>query len=209
MYSVKSIFYTLQGEGANSGRPAVFVRFAGCNLWSGRQTDRGPSCSAWCDTDFVGTDGNGGGRYDAVALVRRCASLWPNTNRVDRFAVLTGGEPTLQVDTLVVDVLHRWDFVVAIETNGTRPVPSNIDWITVSPKAGTTVVQRTGDELKVAWPQTDLDLDDMASWGFARRYLQPIDDVHHGANVAACVERCMADPRWRLSFQMHKAVGLP
>lgn len=209
MYRVNEVFYTLQGEGANSGRPAVFCRFAGCNIWSGREQDRGPSCSAWCDTDFVGTDGSNGGRYGPVGLAALCASLWPAGNRVDRFVVLTGGEPTLQFDSLLIDVLHRWDFTIAIETNGTRPVVPSIDWVTVSPKAGTEVVQRAGDELKVVWPQEGLDLDAMAAWSFGRHYLQPRDGPDIEANTRACVERCLADPRWRLSLQTHKVIGLP
>ena len=200
-YSVKEIFYTLQGEGANAGRAAVFLRFAGCNLWSGREPDRSTAACRFCDTDFVG-----GTRYpDAARLGLAVRSAWPGTT--GRFVVVTGGEPALQLDRALVLELHALRFEVAVETNGTRPLPAGIDWVTVSPKAGTEIVTRTGDELKVVWPQA-LDLDELAGWGFPRRYLQPMDGPDKDLNTRVTVEMCLRDPRWRLSTQTHKAVGI-
>ena len=203
-YAVKSIFPTLQGEGAHAGRPAVFVRLAGCNLWSGREADRGNgpgSCSAWCDTDFLG-----GERLAAAEVARRCADLWPG--RAHRFAVLTGGEPALQVDHLLVDSLHRFGFEVAIETNGTRELPGNLDWVTVSPKAGTEIVRRRGGELKLVWPQEGLDPAEFLGWSFERFYLQPMDGPDREANTKLCLDYCRANPAWRLSVQVHKWLGI-
>jgi 7-carboxy-7-deazaguanine synthase len=201
-YTVKDIFLTLQCEGAQAGRKAVFVRLAGCNLWSGRDEDRAGSCSAWCDTDF-----RGGIRAEADAIAARAAELW-GPDRLHRWCVLTGGEPALQVDDGLRAALKRQGFMVAIETNGTRSLPPGLDWVTVSPKALTDFVVIAGDELKVAWPQP-LDLDRLALLPFAYHFLQPIDGPDREANTRACVERCLADPRWRLSLQTHKLVGLP
>jgi len=208
-YAVKEVYYTLQGEGANAGRPAAFVRFSGCNLWSGRDADRGNGpgpCSAWCDTDFVGTGGPNGGRYHAAALAAKAAEAW-GAGRAGRFAVLTGGEPMLQVDAVLIDALHRFGFEVAVETNGTRPVPDSVDWITVSPKPGTEVVQRRGQELKLVHPQDGVDPADFLGWSFGRFYLQPLDGREGSAAEAA--RYCLAHPPWRLSVQAHKLLGLP
>ena len=207
-YAVKEMFLTLQGEGVNAGRRAVFVRFAGCNLWSGREQDRASAICRFCDTDFVGTDGLGGGKFaDAGALVAAVAGFW-GTGQADRFVVLTGGEPMLQVDDALVDALHAAGFRIAIETNGTLPVHPRIDWICVSPKAGSAVVQRSGDELKLVWPQPGVDLAEVEGWDFAHRLLQPMDDIRGPANVEAAIALVMERPQWRLSLQTHKLLGL-
>jgi 7-carboxy-7-deazaguanine synthase len=207
-YAVKEMFLTLQGEGVNAGRRAVFVRFAGCNLWSGREQDRSTAVCRFCDTDFVGTDGLGGGKFaDAGALVAAVAGFWgPGPD--ERFVVLTGGEPMLQIDDALVDALHAAGFRIAIETNGTLPVHPGIDWVCVSPKAGSVVVQRSGDELKLVWPQAGTDIDEVERWSFTHRLLQPMDDVRGPANVAAAIAVVMERPHWRLSLQTHKYLGL-
>lgn len=209
-YSVKEMFYTLQGEGANSGRPAVFCRFAGCNLWTGREEDRSSATCKFCDTDFVGTDGTGGGKFPlARELAARVASLWPPEDRVGRpLVVLTGGEPLLQVDRAVIDALHAEGFEIAIETNGTIEAPEGIDWICVSPKAGAEWRQRSGNELKVIWPQPGIDLDEMEQADFTHRFLQPMDDSNRQANTQRCIEQCLARPGWKLSLQTHKIIGI-
>ncbi len=208
-YSVKEIFYTLQGEGMQSGRAAVFCRFAGCNLWSGRESDRADAQCRFCDTDFVGTDGGGGGRFaDAPQLAAAVAAQWPRASRARRFCVLTGGEPLLQVDAALCDALHAVDFDIALETNGTLPAPAGIDWICVSPKAGTELRQRSGDELKVVVPQPGLDLDALLALPFRHHLLQPLDDAQRGANTAWAVAHCLDDPRWTLSVQTHKTLGI-
>lgn len=208
-YAVKEMFLTLQGEGVNAGARAVFVRFAGCNLWSGREQDRARAVCRFCDTDFVGVDGPGGGRFaDADALAQAAALCW-GEGAADRFVVLTGGEPMLQVDDAVVAALHTHGFRIAMESNGTIPAHPGIDWLCVSPKAGSSVVQRSGDELKLVWPQSGTDLDALEDWDFAHRLLQPLDDPAADANRAACVALVMARPRWRLSLQTHKLLGLP
>ena len=207
-YAVKEMFLTLQGEGVNAGARAVFVRFAGCNLWSGREQDRATATCSFCDTDFVGTDGLGGGKFgDAAALVAAAEGFW-GPDRAHRFVVLTGGEPMLQVDDALVEALHAADFRIAIETNGTLPTHPDIDWVCVSPKAGSMVVQRSGDELKLVWPQPGADIDDIERWTFAHRLLQPLDDADHAVNVAACVDLVMQRPQWRLTLQTHKLLGL-
>ena len=207
-YAVKELFLTLQGEGVNAGRRAVFVRFAGCNLWSGREGDRATAVCRFCDTDFVGVDGDGGGRFgDATALVAAVAAAW-GPGRGERFVVLTGGEPMLQVDDALVDALHGAGFRIAMESNGTLPAHSGIDWVCISPKAGSTVVQRSGDELKLVWPQPGTDLDAVEGWDFANRLLQPLDDPFAEANRAACVALVLDRPQWRLSLQTHKLLGL-
>ena len=211
-YAVKEIFLTLQGEGLNAGRRATFLRFAGCNLWSGREQDRADAQCRFCDTDFTGMDGDGGGRYaDAAALVARVAEIWSHGIEEDfggRFVVITGGEPMLQVDDALIDALHAAGFEIAIETNGTIPVPRSIDWITVSPKAGTTVVQRSGDELKLVWPQPGSDPDAMEAWDFRHFLVQPMDSPSANDNRIAAIKYVVEHPRWRLSVQNHKLIGL-
>jgi 7-carboxy-7-deazaguanine synthase len=207
-YAVKEAFLTLQGEGVNAGARAVFVRFAGCNLWSGREADRARAVCRFCDTDFVGTDGVGGGRFaDAGALVAAVEEHW-GPGRDGRFVVLTGGEPMLQVDDALVEALHGAGFRIAIESNGTLPAHPGIDWVCISPKAGSAVVQRSGDELKLVWPQEGVDLDALEGWNFANRLIQPMDDARGQANVEAAVALVMERPRWRLSLQTHKLLGL-
>jgi 7-carboxy-7-deazaguanine synthase (Cx14CxxC type) len=211
MYAVKEIYYTLQGEGAQAGRPAVFCRFAGCNLWSGREEDRGSATCSFCDTDFVGTDGPGGGKFaDADALAKACRSAWRGNSGTAPFVVLTGGEPMLQVDDALIDALHLVGFEIAIETNGTLPVPRVIDWICVSPKAGAPLVQRSGDELKLVFPQAALAPVELEALDFGHFLLQPMDDgAGSPANVRAAIDYCLAHPKWRLSVQTHKLLGLP
>ena len=207
-YAVKEMFLTLQGEGVNAGARAVFVRFAGCNLWSGRERDRASATCTFCDTDFVGTDGLGGGKFaDAATLVAAVTGFW-GPGEADRFVVLTGGEPMLQVDAPLVDALHAAGFRIAIESNGTLPVHPGIDWICVSPKAGSLVVQTSGDELKLVWPQPSTDIEAVERWDFTHRLLQPLDDENNAANVAACIDLVMERPHWRLTLQTHKLLGL-
>lgn len=207
-YAVKEIFLTLQGEGAQAGRRAVFCRFAGCNLWTGRERDRANAICKFCDTDFVGTDGTLGGKYaDAAALAGVIAKSW-GEGADDRYVVLTGGEPMLQVDAALIEALHAERFTIAIETNGTHKVPRSIDWICVSPKAGSDLVQTSGDELKLVWPQPGSDIEALADLDFRHRLVQPLDDPAAAANVQACIDLVMADPRWRLSLQTHKSLGL-
>lgn len=208
-YSVKEIFYTLQGEGANAGHPAVFCRFAGCNLWTGREEDRSSAVCKFCDTDFVGTSGTSGGKYkNAAQLSEKIGSFWPSSDQGNRLVVMTGGEPLLQVDELLIVALHARGFKIAVETNGTIEAPEGIDWICVSPKAGSTWVQRTGHELKVVWPQPGLDLDELELADFENRFLQPMDNASQAANIRLCIEQCMARPAWRLSLQTHKITGI-
>lgn len=207
-YAVKEIFLTLQGEGAQAGRRAVFCRFAGCNLWTGREQDRAKAICKFCDTDFVGTDGTLGGKYaDAAALAERIGETW-GAAQDDRYVVLTGGEPMLQVDDALIEALHGEGFTVAIESNGTLPVPRLIDWICISPKAGSELVQTSGDELKLVWPQPGSDVERLAELDFAHRLIQPLDDANAPDNVRRCIDLVMRDPRWRLSLQTHKALGL-
>lgn len=207
-YAVKELFLTLQGEGFHAGRRAVFLRFAGCNLWSGRESDRASAICRFCDTDFVGMDGGGGGRFDnADALVQAVEAAWgPGSD--NRFVVLTGGEPMLQVDDALVDALHRTGFTIAIESNGTLAVHRGIDWVCISPKAGSEVVQRAGDELKLVWPQAGSDVDAMEQWDFRHFLVQPLDDAAGRANWEAAIALAMDRPRWRLSLQTHKLLGL-
>ena len=207
-YSVKEIFYTLQGEGANAGRPAVFCRFAGCNLWSGREIDRSTAMCKFCDTDFIGTDGLGGGKFDsAVKLAERVASFWPS-GASHRFVVLTGGEPLLQVDSALIDTLHASGFAIAVETNGTIKAPAGIDWICVSPKAGADWRQRSGNELKVVWPQPGTDLAALENTAFDHRFLQPLDGADRIDNTQQCIAQCLSRPAWKLSLQTHKIIGI-
>ena len=207
-YAVKEMFLTLQGEGVHAGRRAVFVRFAGCNLWSGREQDRAAAVCRFCDTDFVGIDGAGGGRFaDAAAIVDAVEAFWGDDGE-RRFVVLTGGEPMLQVDDALVDALHAAGFAIAIESNGTLPVHPRIDWVCISPKAGSETVQRSGDELKLVWPQPGTDIEAVERWDFAHFLLQPLDDARADENVAAAMAVVMERPRWRLSLQTHKLLGL-
>lgn len=207
-YAVKEIFLTLQGEGAQAGRRAVFCRFAGCNLWTGREKDRHKAVCRFCDTDFVGTDGTLGGKYaDAETLADTIAESW-GAEAGERYVVLTGGEPMLQVDGALIDALHSAGFTIAIESNGTLPVPRSIDWICISPKAGSELIQTSGDELKLVWPQPGSDVEALAALDFPHRLVQPLDDPDAARNVQACIDLVMADPRWRLSLQTHKSLGL-
>jgi 7-carboxy-7-deazaguanine synthase len=207
-YAVKEIFLTLQGEGAQAGRRAVFLRFAGCNLWTGREQDRAEAACTFCDTDFVGMDGENGGRFaDADALAGKVAELWAEGD--NRLVVITGGEPLLQLDGALIDALHARGFEVAVETNGTLAAPPGIDWICVSPKAGNPVVQRSGDELKLVWPQEGIDPADLLALDFHHFLIQPKDCAQRAQALAAAIDYVMRHPRWRLSLQTHKLLGLP
>ena len=207
-YAVKEIFLTLQGEGGQAGRPAVFCRFAGCNLWSGREQDRATAVCNFCDTDFVGLDGPGGGRFlDADGLAAAIEAAWQG-GRSDRLTVLTGGEPLLQVDEALVEALHARGFSIALETNGTLPAPAGIDWICVSPKAQAAVVLQRGQELKLVYPQPGVDPARFEALEFERFLLQPMDGPGRLANTEAAIAYCLAHPRWRLSVQTHKYLGI-
>ena len=208
-YAVKEIFYTLQGEGFHTGRPAVFCRFAGCNLWSGLERDRDRAVCQFCDTDFVGTDGEGGGRFaSAKDLAEAVAAKWPPGGD-NRFVVCTGGEPLLQLDPPLVSALHDQGFEIAVETNGTLKAPEGIDWVCVSPKADAPLLQVTGDELKLVYPQEQNHPDDFVGLAFRHRFLQPKDGPDLAQAIHATVAFCKADPRWRLSTQTHKVLGIP
>lgn len=208
MYAVKSCFYTLQGEGKHAGRPAVFLRFAGCNLWTGLERDRHRATCQFCDTDFVGTDGEGGGKFaTADALARHAAARWPGGGAP--YVVCTGGEPTLQLDAELIDALHAAGFEIAIETNGTNPVPPGVDWICVSPKAGAALAQQHGHELKLVFPQPAAMPEQFTALAFEHFLLQPMDGPEVAANTASAVAYCLAHPRWGLSVQTHKALGIP
>ena len=208
-YAVKECFLTLQGEGVQSGSRAVFLRFAGCNLWSGREQDRATAECRFCDTDFVGTDGEGGGKFkQADVLAAHVERLWGD-GQDQRLVVITGGEPMLQLDPALVDALHARGFKIAVETNGTLPATSGVDWICVSPKAGTEVVQRSGNELKLVWPQEGIDPVQLESWAFDHFLVQPMDCPEREAAVEAAVRLAMERPGWRLSLQAHKVLGLP
>ena len=209
-YSVKEIFYTLQGEGGQAGMPAVFCRFAGCNLWTGREQDRASAICQFCDTDFVGTDGTLGGKFStADALAQRIFEQWPGTDEQHRLVVLTGGEPLLQVDAALIDALHARNFRIAVESNGTVTAPPGIDWLCISPKAGADWIQRSGQELKLVWPQPGFDLQAIeASTRFSHYFLQPMDNAGQSSNIASSIEQCMQRPRWRLSLQTHKLTGI-
>lgn len=207
-YAVKEMFLTLQGEGVRAGRRAVFVRFAGCNLWTGREQDRATAVCRFCDTDFVGTDGDGGGKFvDAIALASAAAEKWGD-GKSDRYVVLTGGEPMLQIDDALIDALHAHGFEIAMESNGTVRAHPGVDWICISPKVGSTIVQRAGDELKLVWPQPGSDVAEMENWAFDNLLVQPLDDLNASANAQAAVEFVLERPRWRLTLQGHKYLGL-
>jgi 7-carboxy-7-deazaguanine synthase len=209
VYSVKEIFYTLQGEGANAGTPAVFCRFSGCNLWNGREADRPGATCDFCDTDFVGTDGERGGKFEsAPALADAIAAAWPAGARPHRFVVCTGGEPLLQLDAPLVEALHARGFRIAIETNGTLPAPSGIDWVCVSPKAATVLAIERGDELKLVYPQPLAPPERFEALAFDHFFLQPMDGPSREANTRGAIDYCLAHPRWRLSLQSHKIVGI-
>jgi 7-carboxy-7-deazaguanine synthase len=211
-YAVKEIFYTLQGEGAQAGRPAVFCRFAGCNLWSGREADRELAVCRFCDTDFVGTDGTGGGRFpDAAALAAAVAAQWPIGAGGRPYVVCTGGEPLLQLDTPLIEALHAAGFEIAIETNGTKPVPDGIDWVCVSPKAGSQLVVERGNELKLVFPQVEPEArpETFLNLNFDNFFLQPMDGPNRIETLKATIAYCLANPIWRLSLQTHKIMGIP
>jgi 7-carboxy-7-deazaguanine synthase (Cx14CxxC type) len=209
-YVVKEVFATLQGEGFNTGRASVFCRFAGCNLWTGREANRTNAICRFCDTDFVGTDGVGGGHFaDAASLAAHVARTWPAAADAAPFVVCTGGEPLLQLDEALIDELHARGFVIAIETNGTLPVPTGVDWVCVSPKAEADLVVTAGDELKLVHPQPGGAPDRYADLEFDHLFLQPMDGPDRQANTAAAIEYCLAHPQWRLSVQTHKYLGIP
>jgi 7-carboxy-7-deazaguanine synthase len=208
-YAVKECFLTLQGEGVQSGARAVFLRFAGCNLWSGREQDRATADCQFCDTDFVGTNGEGGGKFATPEkLADRIEELW-GAGKAARLVVVTGGEPMLQLDTALVDALHARGFRIAAETNGTLPATPGIDWLCVSPKAGTHIVQRSGNELKLVWPQEGIDPAELEGWGFDHFLVQPMDCDGRAEAIDAAIRLAMERPKWRLSLQAHKVVGLP
>ncbi len=204
-YAVKELFLTLQGEGGQAGRAAVFCRFAGCNLWSGREQDRAGAACTFCDTDFVGLDGPGGGRYEAGALAEAAAALWRGEGR--RLVVFTGGEPLLQLDPALLAAFKAQGFEIALETNGTLPAPEGVDWICVSPKAANPVVQTHGQELKLVFPQAEAPPEHFADLAFERFYLQPMDGPAQAENTAAAIAYCLQHPQWRLSVQTHKYLG--
>jgi 7-carboxy-7-deazaguanine synthase (Cx14CxxC type) len=209
-YAVKEIFHTLQGEGAQAGRAAVFCRFAGCNLWSGREADRAAAICNFCDTDFVGVDGPGGGKFEsAQALAAAVAEKWPaKSSAGKRFVVCTGGEPLLQIDKSLIDALHACDFEIAVETNGTMAAPAGIDWVCVSPKAGTELVQRSGDELKLVYPQAEAHPSEFLTLAFKHFFLQPMDGPRREENTELALRYCLDHPQWRLSLQTHKILGI-
>ena len=209
-YTIKEIYYTLQGEGAQAGRAAVFCRFAGCNLWTGREEDRARAVCQFCDTDFIGTDGPGGGKFvTATALAEAVDRAWPAPGEGTRLVVCTGGEPLLQLDTALVDAFHAHGFEVAVETNGTQPAPPGLDWICVSPKAGAEIVLTSGDELKLVYPQPAAMPERFERLAFRHHFLQPMDGPERARNTQLAVEYCKAHPRWRLSVQAHKYLGIP
>lgn len=208
-YQIKEVFYSLQGEGAHSGRPAIFCRFSQCNLWSGREADRAEAICQFCDTDFIGTDGQNGGRFvDANSLTAHLLSFWPANSSQHPFVVLTGGEPLLQVDDNLIKALHQAKFEIALETNGTKQAPAGIDWICVSPKAGAPWLLDQGDELKLVYPQTGLLPDKISLKGFTHYYLQPLDDINREHNLREAINYCLQHPTWKLSLQTHKIMNI-
>lgn len=208
MYSLKEIYYTIQGEGVHTGRAAVFCRFSGCNLWSGLEKDRSTAICKFCDTNFWGTDGVNGGKYSAGSLVQKIIDLWPSVDTLP-FVVCTGGEPLLQLDAPLIAAMHEAGIFIAVETNGTLRLPDYLDWVCVSPKVGATLIVTTADELKLVYPQDDLRLEDYEEMDFDYYSLQPLDDADHQKHVRTCIEICKARPNWRLSLQTHKLVGIP
>lgn len=207
MYSIKEIYYTLQGEGLQAGHAAVFCRFAGCNLWTGLEKDRHKAVCQFCDTDFHGTNGPNGGKYEAESLALFCRSLWPDIS--PGLVVCTGGEPLLQLDENLVNAFHHQGMKVAIETNGTIGLPADIDWVCVSPKAGSELILTSGQELKLVYPQKNLDPSQFESMNFQHFLLQPLDDINREENTRLCINYIKSNPRWRLSLQTHKFVGIP
>ena len=208
-FQIKEIFYTLQGEGINAGKPAVFCRFAGCNLWSGKEKDRESAVCNFCDTDFVGTTGTLGGKYaTAIELAQTINKLWPSNHQINKFVVLTGGEPMLQVNNEIIDALHEFDFKVAIETNGTICCPDTIDWICVSPKFGAKLIQKKGDELKLVYPQDGFSPENFQNLDFKFFLIQPMDGPRVDVNTMKAIEFCQDNPQWQLSVQTHKIVGI-
>jgi len=209
-YSIKEIFYTLQGEGAHAGRPAVFCRFSGCNLWTGREEDRASATCTFCDTDFVGTDGERGGKFkDAASLAALIDSLWPASYPASKYVVFTGGEPLLQLDAVLIDAMHAVGFTIAIETNGTQPVPPGVDWVCVSPKMGSTLVVEKGNEIKVVIPQAGQDLAAYEGLDFEHFYVQAMDGPLAAFNTGLAIETCRKNPKWKLSLQTHKLLQIP
>ena len=209
-YAIKEIFLTLQGEGVQAGRRAVFLRFAGCNLWSGREQDRSTAVCQFCDTDFVGIDGEGGGKFaTADDVAEAVAGCWGQARSGKRYIVITGGEPMLQLDIALIDALHNHGFEIGVESNGTIVAPDGIDWLCISPKAGSTVIQRSGDELKLVWPQPGSDWQEMEGWDFKHFLIQPMDSNARDQNRAAAIAFVMENPLWRLTTQTHKVLGLP
>lgn len=209
-YSVKEMFYTLQGEGNHAGRPAVFCRFSGCNLWTGREQDRATAICRFCDTDFVGTNGEGGGKFaTAELLAERINSLWPAAYPQSKYVVFTGGEPLLQLDTVLIDAMHQQGFEIAIETNGTLPVPEGVDWVCVSPKMGSELVVRRGNEIKVVIPQDGQDMALYASLDFEHYFVQAMDGPDQKDNIRLAIEFCKQHPQWKLSLQTHKLLQIP
>ncbi len=208
-YKIKEIYYTLQGEGAHAGRPAIFCRFSGCNLWSGREEDRSKAVCQFCDTDFWGIDGVLGGKYTARDLVFQCQSLWPDNTSEPPYIVCTGGEPALQLDQKLIDEFHRFGFKVAIETNGTLELPENIDWICISPKANTEIVIQKANEIKIVYPQTGIEPSEFENMSFGHFFIQPMDNQFIDENTKRSVEFCKSNPKWRLSVQTHKYINIP
>jgi 7-carboxy-7-deazaguanine synthase len=209
-YSVKEIFYTLQGEGMHAGRPAVFCRFSGCNLWTGRESDRATAVCKFCDTDFVGTDGERGGKFaTSDELANTIDSLWPDSYAASKYVVFTGGEPLLQLDIALIDSMHRAGFEIAIETNGTLPVPAGVDWICVSPKMGSELVVKKGNELKVVIPQAEQNLHAYEALDFENFFVQPMDGPDKLRNTQLAIETCKSNPKWKLSIQTHKLLHIP
>ena len=208
MYSVKEIFYTLQGEGMHAGRPAVFCRFSGCNLWNGIEKDRDLAVCKFCDTDFVGTDGTLGGKFStADALASQINALWPQGHD-HRYVVFTGGEPLLQLDTTLILAMHKFAFIVAVETNGTILAPEGIDWLCVSPKSQSTWIQKTGNELKLVFPQEDLNPEEIKTQGFDNYFLQAMDGQNLQQNITGAIDFCQKNPIWKLSLQTHKIINI-
>ena len=206
-YAVKEIFYTLQGEGAHTGRPAVFLRFSGCNLWSGREVDRHKAICQFCDTDFWGTDGQNGGKYNASELANLVDDLWPE-NTAYKYIVCTGGEPLLQLDEKLIEKLHEKGFFIAIETNGTLELPQGVDWVCMSPKANTEIVVQKGDEIKVVYPQKGIDTKDFEQLDYKYFYIQPMDSEEQEDNILKAIIFCKENPKWRISLQTHKVLGI-
>ena len=206
-YKVKEIYYTLQGEGAHTGRPAVFCRFSGCNLWSGREEDRHKAICKFCDTDFWGIDGVNGGKFTAEALAQKICDCWPD-DEGKKYVVCTGGEPLLQLDESLIEVFHQYNIEVGVETNGTIELPKGLDWVCMSPKEGSEVIVKKGNELKLVYPQGNMNPADWVKLDFENYFLQPMDSESQDANIQACIVYCLENPKWKLSVQMHKVVGL-